>query len=141
MSHSARLAPVLAILGLGACAFVPTPNSRLDEARIALERASADPQVGLNGAVELANAAETLQLAITAHDTLDDPARVDHLAYLAKQRVAIAREAARLRVAANRGQPAAPTADPTCAGRKCRDDSLANERRITVFPGAQSTSR
>lgn len=86
-----------AALCLEACAFVPRTNIRLDEARTALETASGDAQVALHAAAELRQAAEFLQRATIARDTLDDPALVDHLAYLAKQRVAIAREAASLK--------------------------------------------
>jgi uncharacterized protein DUF4398 len=86
-----------AALCLAACAFVPRANVRLEEARTALERALADEHVTLHAAAQLRQAAEILQRATIARDTLDDPALVDHLAYLAKQRVAIAREAAQLK--------------------------------------------
>ena len=98
MRSRGRFAFVLAAaLWLKACAFVPRANVRLDEARTALESASADAQVTLHAAAQLRQAAEFLQQGTIARDTLDDPALVDHLAYLAKQRVAIAREAAQLK--------------------------------------------
>jgi hypothetical protein len=131
----------VAAVVLGACAFVPRPNPRLDEARTALERASADSRIAVDGAAELAIAAEGLRHAIAAHDGLDDPARVDHLAYVAKQRVAIATEAARLRASRQvEGLLVTSSADPTCAGGKCRGDASVAGRRITVFPGGRSTS-
>ena len=53
---------------------------------------------------ELLGADEVLARAGAARDTLDDPAVVDHLAYLARQRLAIARESARLREALEEGR-------------------------------------
>jgi hypothetical protein len=95
----------LAALALGAfaagCAFVPKPNSRLDAAIAAQREAEADPQVARHAGAELRAAAEYVEKARVARDTLDDPAVVDHLAYVARQRVAIAREAARLRAINN----------------------------------------
>ena len=82
---------------LAACAFVPTANRRLAEARAAFEQAAADPQVQRFARRELDEAREALERASRASDTLQDPAEVDHLAYLAKQRAAISREMAALR--------------------------------------------
>jgi hypothetical protein len=82
---------------LAGCAFVPQKNLRLEEARAAYAEAMANPAVANFARAELTLAAEGLARAAAARDTLDDPAVVDHLAYLAKQRVAIGREAARQR--------------------------------------------
>jgi len=87
----------LALLVVVSCAFVPQRNTRLEEARRAFREAAADPEVARNAARELKQAAELLEEASLAQDTLGDVAVVDHLAYLATQRVAIARESAKLR--------------------------------------------
>jgi Domain of unknown function (DUF4398) len=87
---------------LAGCAFVPTPNHRLDEAQTAHHLALADPGIVHAASAELARAGELLELASAARNTLDDVAVVDHLAYMAKQRVAIAREAAILEAATPR---------------------------------------
>lgn len=81
------------------CAFVPQHFVRLDEARTAVDEAAADRNVIRYAAAELRRARETLEQAIAARDTLQDPALVEHLAYLARQRVAIARETAALEAA------------------------------------------
>jgi hypothetical protein len=83
----------------GGCAFVPKDYPRLDEARRLQDAAASDPRIEHLAATELARAREALELARTARDTLDDPAVVDHLAYVAKQRLAIAHYAAELRTA------------------------------------------
>ena len=83
-----------ALVGLGACAFAPHHSARLDEARLAYDEATGDPAVAARAAAELRRAGETLERAKQARATLDDVAIVDHLAYVAKQEVAIAREVA-----------------------------------------------
>ena len=94
-----RIAQLAALFAAAACAFIPRDYIRLDEARAAYERARSDPQVVLHASAELKAAEEMLNQAILARDALDDPAVVDHLSYLAKQRVVIALEAARQRAA------------------------------------------
>jgi hypothetical protein len=79
------------------CAFIPQKNLRLDDARRAYADALANPAVARLAPAELQAAREVLERAGNARDTLDDVALVDHLSYLARQRVAIAREAARIR--------------------------------------------
>ena len=81
-------------LVVAACAFVPPANRRLDEARRAYRAAAATPDVVRFAPRELGEAREALDLAVRASDTLQDPAMVDHLSYLAKQRAAISRELA-----------------------------------------------
>lgn len=93
-AHPGRLA-LAAATALTGCVFIPGNYPRLDEARALQAEAAADPRIVRFAAAELRKAAEVLERARIARDTLDDPAVVDHLAYVAKQRVAIAREAAR----------------------------------------------
>ena len=86
-------------LGLGGCAFVPKAYPRLDEANALRVEAQSDANVARFAGAELSKADEALVRARVARDTLEDPAVVDHLTYVAKQRLAIAREAAGLRAA------------------------------------------
>ena len=97
-----RIGALVAALGLGGCAFVPKDYPRLDEARRVHARAQGDPLVARLAPEELQKAGDFLERAIAARDTLDDPAVVDHFAYLAKQRSIIAVEVARQRAAAER---------------------------------------
>jgi hypothetical protein len=92
-----RAALAIALAVCDGCAFMPRDYARLDEARQAYAEALRDPTVAGFAPMELQAAAEVLERAGKARDTLDDPAVVDHLSYLARQRVAIAREAARMR--------------------------------------------
>ena len=86
-----------AAIAAGGCSFVPHAYPRLDEAREAQLRAAADPGVALYASEELKIAAQVLERAAAARATLNDPAVVDHLAYLAKQRAAISIEVAAFR--------------------------------------------
>jgi hypothetical protein len=103
-------AAVCAALWLAGCAFVPRHFAMLDEARAAADAAAADAKVARYASSELGWARNALEEAFAARDTLQDPALVDHLAYLARQRVAIVREAANLnavRAASTRDTPPA----------------------------------
>ena len=91
-----------AVLLLTACAFIPRTYPRFDEAAAAEARVERDGWVARYAPGELREAAETLTRARLARDRVDDPAVVDHLTYLAIERISIAREAARLRAAMSR---------------------------------------
>jgi hypothetical protein len=85
---------LLAGLWLAGCAFVPKAYPRLDATGRAYIETQADSRIAIDAAPELAKAGDLLERAHTARNTLDDSAVVDHLAYMAKQRIAIAREVA-----------------------------------------------
>ena len=91
MSIPRAMIVTLCALGAG-CAFMPREHWQLTQARAAYADLRADPQAALLAPREFAAAGEALATAEKARDTLDDPAVVDHLSYLAKQRAAIARE-------------------------------------------------
>ena len=97
-----RLLPaVLILLAASGCALVPKDNVRLQEAHAANARLMVDSQVAALAPAEARRAAEALEAAQAASSSLQDPALVDHLAYVARQRAAIAVEVAR-RIAAER---------------------------------------
>lgn len=92
----------LALLGvslMSACSTVPTPNAQLGQAQADYQGAAADPRTTRLAAAELKRAQDTLNEAQAAWDRQDTPEDVNHLAYLARQRVAIARETVALRSA------------------------------------------
>ncbi|MEP7068990.1 MAG: DUF4398 domain-containing protein [Usitatibacter sp.] len=88
------LAPCVLGLALSACAFIPATYPRLLEARDSYDALVRDPEITRLAPRECAVAKQALADAETARNTLDDSAVVDHLSYVAKQRGAIAREAA-----------------------------------------------
>ena len=94
--NSIRLASlaVLAAAALAACSSTPPRNSMLDLARSDYSSAQADVQTRTLAPAELKQAADALALAEASLARDDRMAQVDQLAYLARQRVALAREAA-----------------------------------------------
>lgn len=85
---------LIAIALLAGCNTVRT-NSALADAHSNYNNASANPEVTNLAALELKEANDSLYKADTALSNGDDTALVNHLAYLAKQRVAIAEETAK----------------------------------------------
>lgn len=88
-----------ALLSLAACASTPASNSSLDDARAQYTQTQSNPNVNQYAALELRDAGTALNRAETAWRDDADTQRVDHLAYLARQRSAIAQEVARTRLA------------------------------------------
>jgi len=79
---------------LGGCSTMAEPNPALDRAHASYRALQSDPQVTLFAPAEMSQAGEALRTADTAWMQRDKQRTVDHLAYLAQQRIAIARETA-----------------------------------------------
>ena len=92
---SRRLFPLslIAIAVLAACSTAPT--QQLIEARSSYASALNDPQVAKFAASELRQAGAQLNEAELSANKGESEAQIDHLAYVAKQRVTIAQETAR----------------------------------------------
>ena len=95
-----RTALVLATLAaLAACSTVPARNASLDLARNRFDAAQGQSQVVALAPDELKRASEALRVAEQAQSQGANLATVDHLAYLASQRVTIAQDTAASRAA------------------------------------------
>lgn len=79
---------------LVACASAPVSNANLDLARKNYQESAADPDTSSLAAFELRQAGEAIERATEAWRNRDAPYQVDALAYIARQRVDIAREVA-----------------------------------------------
>lgn len=90
---------VALVAALAACSSVPDRNVALDEARSLYAAAQTAPAVSMHAAEELKQAGTALQLAERRHADGEDRPEVDHLAYLARQRVAMAQATADSRAA------------------------------------------
>jgi len=90
---------ILAVSALAACTTIPDRNAQLDEASSNYATAQANPQVVKLAGNELKQASDALNKANDAWGKHEDTAKVNQLAYLANQRVAISQEAAKLRTA------------------------------------------
>jgi outer membrane protein OmpA-like peptidoglycan-associated protein len=84
----------IALTTLAACSTLPASDSPLAQAHTAYNDAQANPQVTTLAAGELKQASDSLDKADRASSKGESSATVDHLAYVAKQQVAIAQETA-----------------------------------------------
>ena len=92
--HALAMAATLAGAALlAACSTVPASNPMLEAARTDYTAARDNPQTRDLAPSELKQAADALSAADASWARHDSEADVNHLAYLTKQRVAIAREA------------------------------------------------
>ena len=100
-NHKASLnsLALAAALLLGACSTLPADNATLLNARAAFDSAQNTAQTRELAAPELAAAGSALNRANAAFTRGDSVAEVDHLAYLANQRVAVAQQTARQKAA------------------------------------------
>jgi outer membrane protein OmpA-like peptidoglycan-associated protein len=90
---------LLAGAALVACSTEPPKNLTLEAARNGYAMAQGDADVTNYAAVELQEAGNALEKANNAYLKHDGSETVEHLAYLAKQRVAIAQETGKLKAA------------------------------------------
>lgn len=84
---------------LAACSSTPAMNPGLEVARSDYRNAQSNSQVASLAAGELKQAGDSLELANAASNRGDSVAIVDHLAYVAKQQVAIAQATANQKAA------------------------------------------
>jgi outer membrane protein OmpA-like peptidoglycan-associated protein len=95
MNHPRFFALTLVSLAvIAGCSTVPANNAMLEQARSDYRTMQDNPRARDLAAIELKQAGDALAKANEAWARKDDTAEVDHLAYLAKQRVAIAQETA-----------------------------------------------
>ena len=80
--------------GLAACSTAPVPNASLDKARTSFNQSQTNAQVAQLAPDELGRARESLRVAEKARTDGAETSTVDHLAYMASQRVTLANETA-----------------------------------------------
>ncbi|WP_207478420.1 OmpA family protein [Arenibaculum pallidiluteum] len=96
-SKAARFLPLaVCAAALSACASGPQTTAALEQAQAEYRLASTDPRVTTNAPLELRRAEEAL---VSAQQAAGSATEIDHRAYLARQRIAIARETAELKQA------------------------------------------
>lgn len=87
----------LVAAALTACGTAPTHNAQLSQAQLDFQSASVQSDIMALAPAEMGEAAAALKLANLAQQREASAMEINHLAYLATQRVAIAREVARQR--------------------------------------------
>jgi len=85
---------LIAVAIFSGCSSVPTQNPALTDAHNIYNSAQANPQVTTQAALELKEAGDSLNKADEALNKGQDTATVNHLAYIANQKVRIAQETA-----------------------------------------------
>lgn len=93
----AQYTPVLLVIAalLGACSSTPTTTGLLDQTRTDFQVAQNNPKIATYAAVEMNQADEAMKLANAAAADDDSAAEIDNLAYVAKQKIALAQETAK----------------------------------------------
>ncbi|HSB97103.1 MAG TPA: OmpA family protein [Spongiibacteraceae bacterium] len=115
-------------IGLAGCASTPKDNATLTQARSGYEVAQADPAVVKYAPIELKAAGDAIGTASNALQEREKASEVEHLSYLAKQKVEIARETARLKVAEEQIKTAGADRDKVLLqARTAEADRLRNE--------------
>lgn len=99
MKHPLTLIALASSALLMACSSIPASNPQLEMARSDYRNAQNSPQVRELAAAELKLAGEALDRADQADARRDEVSQVNHLAYVATQRTAIAQESSRQRAA------------------------------------------
>jgi outer membrane protein OmpA-like peptidoglycan-associated protein len=97
-SHKGLLAAI-SIAVLQACSSIPVENTQLTAAQDEFKSAQATPEVSAMASAELRDAEGSLEQARAAWAAQGKRADVDHLAYLASKKIAIAQSVARQRLA------------------------------------------
>jgi len=139
-------AALLSIATLAGCASVQE-NALLDEARNDYSAAQNNPQVNSLAPTELKQAGDALSKANDALKMKEDAAVVTHLAFLAKQRVAIAQETARQKVAETAVTNAATERSKirldarTAEANKAQQSAVASQRQAEASQHEAATSQ
>lgn len=128
---------IIAIAALAGCTTVPPEKTPLELARADYIAAQNNPQTVSLASVELKDAGDALQRANLASSRNDNAATVDHLSYLARQKVAIAEEAARQKSSEQRVTDANAVRDRIQLEARTREADAAKQSALV----AQSQAR
>lgn len=145
--HPSRALSVLSLaLWLSACQTTPDVNANLSGAQQHLRQAQQDPQVVRLANEELQRARHALSLAEQAHLNGESNDVVDHLAYLADQRVSLAQAGASSRAAQAAVSGASAERNEMLLGRRTQEADAAHaalneSRREAQRDHRQDTTR
>lgn len=138
-SHLIALSAV-ALAVLAGCSSVPKGNAQLEQARTEYRAVMADPRAQSNAGTDMKLASDAMNKANTAWSSEEDEARVNHLAYLASQRVAIVRETMNMKTA--EGMVASAGADRTQVQLQARtQEADAAQRSAAVAQQAAANAQ
>jgi len=140
MKHNLSLTlAALSLATLTACNTMPPEKSPLELARSEHQMARNNPQTIALAASELQDADAAMQRANQAAARNESAVTVDHLAYLTRQRVAIAEEAARQKAAEQRVTDASAERDRMQLDARTREADAAQQRTLQAQNQARET--
>ncbi|WP_028535992.1 OmpA family protein [Paludibacterium yongneupense] len=131
MKKNTGLTPIMLAIAalLSACASSPTNTPLLEQARSAYQDAQNNPNVSQYAPLELKQAGDAMEMASAASTKGESQEKIDKLAYIAKQKIAISQEAAK--------QKASET-DIAHAGTQMSEVQLA-QRTVEADKAKQTT--
>lgn len=138
LKPSVHVLSILAAATLAACASTPTTTAQLESAQRAYRQAASDAQVSSTAPIQLREAEESLRRAERLLQDEAAPARVDHYAYLAERRTAIAVETARLAAAEQAVRRAGDERDRLLIDSRTREADVATQRAAEETRRAQT---
>lgn len=142
MKYQTIFAPALVTVALiSGCSSLPANNPALDAARSDYRNAESSTEVSTLAAGELKQANESLEKANAAWQKGEPLPAVDHLAYVTKQQVAIARETARQRAAEQAVANASVERDKVRLEARTNEANLAQHRAEMAKQDAQASQR
>jgi outer membrane protein OmpA-like peptidoglycan-associated protein len=139
-SHFLTLTLVAAAT-LAGCAGTPPRNMALDEATTAYRSVQADPRSAELASAELKQAGDALALADASAQRGDNKATVDQLAYLARQRAALAQAATDRKVADLAVAKAGADSDKLRLAARTREADAAQQSAAVAERDKQTAER
>ncbi len=142
MKHN-FLTPIALALAvfLTACASGPTTTTQLESARNDYAQIQRNPDVNNYAALEMKQASDAMQLANTAADKGESLAKVDQLAYLAQQKIAITQEAVKQKTAEADMARAARERDQLQLNQRVNEANQANTNAANAQRDAAEAQR
>jgi len=120
---------LIVIAILSGCSSAPTKNAALEEAREKFNIANSNPEVTTQAALEMKEAGDSLYKADEAMRKGQGAATVEHLSYIASQKVGIAQETAKRKTAEEAVAGAAQSRDKMLL-RARTDEADASKRKV-----------
>ena len=127
----------LSIALMAACSSTPSINAQLTQASSDYHSAEMDPRANRYASTEMRQAQEALSAAQASWQRQDSPEEVNHLAYLARQQVAIAREAMAQRGAEESADSAGATRDAIRLDARTQEARMAQEQALQAQAQAE----
>lgn len=136
-----RLLPIVAVViaTLSGCSSMPAADSPLMKARAEYSAAQSNPQITSLAAGELKQASDTLDRANAAQSKGEKEAMVDHLAYVTRQQVAIARETASQKAAEQSITASTAERDRVRLEARTREAEMAQRNALAAQRSAQAS--